>query len=412
MAVGRLLGLDRSDGPAVRQLAGYLGPATLAELLLEGAVVALFLSRIGADALPLGLAGRAAAEVLASLGYERLTRRWSPRRALTLVVSIGVVQSVGHAIWFAFGVSEAAIVTLFVLAPLLGRLSIIHFGAHALTRASGARAARVLPVVYGAARVAGAAAGPALAILAGRGVPIVAGIAAVLYGIAGVALQHRASLALPLSPGPSAEAGTAHSSPPPPSIRPRPSLGRTLLVWLALGAAAIACARIALRSNAGGVLAAHNDEATLQQVYGLYFTVANLLALLGQVTVLGRLLKRGALPLLNLGWGLVFVGAAAALAAVPGPAVAILAQTVERELRRAVRTPITTLLYQVFEPTRRAWARTWVIGVTVPGVSVLAGLALNGRTSAVFSWVGITAAAVVVAAILGQNRIWRLAKRG
>jgi hypothetical protein len=182
------------------------------------------------------------------------------------------------------------------------------------------------------------------------------------------------------------------------------------MISILVGAVALAVGRLALTTQSGAILEAHYDEAALARVFGVYFALANLLGLVLQLGLVGRVLRAGGLPWLNTGWSALYLSAQALLAF--GPAivpVALGARLVESELRNAARTPVANLLYEGLPPERRAGARTWVIGVAIPLASLAAGaaLALSSWTSALLSLVGVTAALVLLAATLAQNRAWR-----
>lgn len=412
-----LLGLSPDDMRSTRALGAVIGLDTLAEFLVEGVATAAFLARIGAALLPLAMAARALAEVVASLAYGRLARRWSPQRTLR---GVGLVGAVAIAACAAVSGSVAGVWAAFVCASVLARLRVIHFGVLALEELEGGAAPRVLPVVYGCARVGAIVAGPVLALAAGPlGMAPLLVAAAAVYALSasmqGRWLGDRAAPKLPRSDG-------HHGSVRPPSLREDdeapPSLAarvprrapRWLLAAILVGSGALAAGRIALRTQSGAILEASFTEAHLASVLGVYFAVAGTAALLLQLGVVGRVLSADGLPWLNLGWAGAYLGAQVLLAFGPATVVvALAALLVEKELRNAVRTPVANLLYEAMPPERRAPARTLVIGVTIPLVSLAVGLALGttGAPPAALAAVGISAAVVLALAAWAQNRAWR-----
>lgn len=405
-----LVGLEPGDVRPAWRLGSVLGINGLAETLVDGVVTSAFLARVGAHALPAALAARAVAEVVASVAYGRFAARLPPRRAL-LAIALAAAATFGAcAPLFA---ARAALFVAFVLASVIARLTVIHFGVLALSELDGGSAPRALPVVYAAARLGGVVAGPVLAVGSGRVAPG--------WLLAGGALGYVASAALQLGwPRPDhAGPGDVPSLPEgPPSLTARPprvSHSRILLPAIVVGAAALAFGRVALRTQSGAVLEAAYSEAELARVLGLYFSAAGLVAVALQLGTVGRLLDRGFLPALNLGWSTLYMGAQALLAlGPPSVAIALGARLVEGELRNAVRTPVANLLYDAMPPERRAWARTIAIGVAVPVAALVAGVTL-AATGAAMAWVGalgIAAAVVLTASSWAQNRGWTASNGG
>lgn len=407
--LARILGLSPRELRSTRALGAVIGLYTLAEFLVEGVATAAFLARIGAALLPLALAARALAEVVLSVGYGRFAARWSAARTLQSVAVLGAVAVAACALVAG---TSAGVWAAFITASVLARLRVIHFGVLALEELEGGSAPRALPVVYACARAGAILAGPVLALAAGPlgAAPLLA-IAAAVYAL-GALMQGRW-----LGDG----ARTARSVPPPslqldeeapPSLASRmpARTPRWLLGAILIGAAALAAGRIALRTQSGAILEASFSEARLASVLGVYFAVAGTAALVLQLGVVGRVLSADGLPWLNLGWASAYLGAQLLLAFGPATvAIALGARLVESELRNAVRTPVANLLYDAMPPERRAPARTLVIGVTIPLISLAGGLALGaaGAPPAALAAVGIAAAVVLAFAAWAQNRAWR-----
>ncbi len=406
--LARFLGLSSDDMRSTRALGTVIGLYTLAEFLVEGVATAAFLARIGAALLPLALAARALAEVVLSVGFGQLAARWSAARTLRSVALLGAVAV---AVCALIAGTSAGVWAAFVTASVLARLRVIHFGVLALEELEGGSAPRALPVVYACARAGAILAGPVLALAAGPlgAAPLLA-VAAAVYAL-GALMQGRWL----------GDGATARSVPPPslqqdeealPSLPGRvpERTPRWLLGAILIGAAALAAGRIALRTQSGAILQASFSEARLASVLGVYFAVAGSAALVLQLGVVGRVLSADGLPWLNLGWAGAYLGAQLLLAFGPATvAIALGARLVESELRNAVRTPVANLLYDAMPPERRAPARTLVIGVTIPLVSLAGGLALGvtGAPPAALAAVGIAAAVVLALAAWAQNRAWR-----
>ncbi len=415
-ATRRLLGLEPGDGAPTLHLGALVGLASLAEVVTEGAVTSAFLARIGASALPLALALRAAVEVTAAVGYDRVIRRWSPVRASGGVALAGaVILTLGALIsrW------EVGVYLAFIAASSLARLRVIHFGVLALGELPSGRAARSLPVVYACSRFGSVLAGPILGLLGPS-----AGLAGLLLAAAATQLGATGLLArrgwwtASRAHADAAPASRAFDAEPSPASTrstepPAEDVGRAMLTAIVVGAIALALGRLALTTQSGAILEAHYDEATLTRVLGIYFTAVNAIMLVLQVTVVGRMLSRGGLPLLNLGWSLLYLAAQSVLALGPAAVVVALgARAVESEMRNTLRTPVANLLYEVIAPERQARARTIVIGVAIPLASLAGGAALAalGGHKLALAGLGLAAAIGLVLASWAQNRAWRRAQ--
>lgn len=405
MSLGKVLGLEPGDAGPTRRLGAVIGLLSLGDFLVEGAVLSTFLARVGAEHLPAALAARAVVEVLVSLGYARMARRLAPGPSLSRLIGAAALALT----LLALGLGTLpGVLAAFVVASSIARVKVIHFGVLALAELSGGAATRALPVVYACARVGAIAAGPLLALAAGLGTRSALVIGALAYAAATVVLVRRGS-------------GDAAPSSPPPSLAfedepvPSTSLGRgsaagSLLGAIAMGAVALAVGRLVLTTQSGAILEARFGEQELARVFGMYFAAANLVGLVIQLLVVGRVLRAGGLPILNTAWSALYVAAQLTLAfGPPLVATALGARLVESELRNAARTPVANLLYEGLPAHRRAAARTLVIGVAIPLASLAAGgvLALSSKSHALLSTVGVSAAVVLLLATLAQNRAWK-----
>lgn len=408
----RVLGIQPTDTPRFFELGSVMSLTTFGDFVVEGAVTAAFLVRIGPAALPAALAVRAVAEVLVSLVFDRATARLSPRRALGIATLFGalllplcaLVVNRSYGVW-----------TAYVLASVLARVKVIHFGVLALAELPGARSLRVLPLLHAGGRLGAMLAGPVVLVLApatgARGLLVAS---ALVYGLSAWLLRESPEK-VPVS---SSEARTfADSEIPPSSLAAPPTVSGSavsrLLMATLIGAVALAVGRLALVTQSGAILAKSYSEAELAHVLGLYFLGANAFALFLQVAFVGRWLARGGLAFLNSGWSLLYLVAQLLLSlAPPFVLVALGARMVESELRNSVRTPVASLLYEAMPPERRAFARTLVIGVAVPVASVAGGLLLVLFNShpLVLSSLGVGAAVLLFFATWAQNRYFRAAK--
>jgi hypothetical protein len=408
----RLLGIEASDTPRLRELGSVLALSTFGDFVIEGAVTSAFLARVGAASLPAALAVRAVTEVLVSLAFDRTLRNLPPRRSLAIATWLGVGLLPVCALYVE---RDLGVWLAFVLASVLARLKVIHFGVVALAELPGARSLRVLPLLHAGGRVGAMLAGPAVLLIG----PALAARGLLLLGAAAYAgsawLLRTRSREEPHSLPPSAT--FADPEIPPTSLGASRTLAGSaanrLLYATLVAAIALAVGRLALVTQSGAILANHYTEAELTHVLGIYFALANLFALSLQVMLVGRVLARGGLGSLNTGWSLSYLAAQILLAvAPPFVSIALGARMVESEFRNSVRTPVANLLYDALPPARRAFARTLVIGVAVPLASVAGGLALHllGSHPTALSAFGVAAAVVMFGATWAQNRYFLAAK--
>lgn len=407
-----LLGLEPEDRSVFARLSGVLALTTAAEFLVEGVVTSAFLARVGAGSLPTALAIRAVAEALLSLAYERATLRTGPRRALlgALVLSVPLFAVSAASLGFAPGVWAA-----YVLASVVARIKTIHFGVLLLAELPAPRVGRLVPIVFAAGRFGAVLAGPIVA-FAGPWIgprPVIL-VAAAIFAVSATLIGARPGPAsAPVAPPSLSEAEGPISRSP--SVRPSPapthaSASRRLLFAIVVGAVALALGRLALTTQSGAILEQSFSETELNRVLGIYFVVANAIAMLLQVSVVSRALGGDGLPWLNSGWSLLYLGAQSLLVfGPPSVVVALAARMIENELRNAVRTPVANLLYEAMPAERRASARTLVIGVTVPLASLVGGVVLSllGTHPTLLAALGMGAALLLVGTSWAQNRAFR-----
>jgi hypothetical protein len=385
-----------------------LALTTGAEFLVEGAITSAFLARVGASALPTALAARAIAEVVLSLGFDRAVARMAPRRALTLAIGLGAVGFVGVASGLG---TIAGLWVAYIAASVIARIKTIHFGVLALAELPGPAALRALPAIFAGGRLGAIVAGPLVTLLGpllGPGA-LVAG-AGGSYALSILFLRHHSRAADIPAPHSADVVFTETEAPPStrsPPLQKAAEPERQLIVAMVVGAIALACGRLALTTQSGSILEHAYSETELNHVLGLYFVLANALALVLQVGVVGRALSRGGLGLLNSAWAVLYTAAQAMLSLGPPLVFAALgARLVENELRNAVRTPVANVLYDALPLDRRARARTIVIGVAVPAASLVGGLLLVilGSHPLALSVMGIAAALILLVSTFAQNR--------
>jgi len=206
------------------------------------------------------------------------------------------------------------------------------------------------------------------------------------------------------------EAPHVPSRPPPP--RSRRNL--PLLVALCLGTGTMVVARFALRFQQQALLEGY-AEVVLAGVLGVYTFGGNVLGLVLQVLVTGRLLSKLGLTRTNLVYPLAIAVGQAAILVGGGLGAALVARFADTELKHAVKTPVSPLFYEVFDEQDRGGARALVLGVVSPVTQVLTSVALTALVALAhdqaMAWLGGVGAVSFLAATMLTNRRYERAIR-
>ncbi|PIE19932.1 MAG: hypothetical protein CSA65_00355 [Proteobacteria bacterium] len=376
--------------------------------LADGVAQALLLKRGGLRLLPPVFAAKGALGMLLSAGYVPLAAALGPRATLTVILTVSAAALGGSYALVHAGVS-LAYPALYALVEGAQTVFKIHFGVVLLACLPGHQGLSRVPLVYSGAR-AGALLGGVALVLAEQ-----LGTAPLLLGSVGALLIAAAVVAtVPISTetGASAE-GSDQVSTEAPSWRWlgrgwRDTLSSPLLRAIAVATTLLVIARHGLRYLYSATLAASFDEARLAASFGVFVAAASVITGLLQAMVTPRLLAGVGLGVVNLAYAIT-VPATFALGWMLSPlAAAGAARLVESELKMAIKTPVSNLLYGGLAAVQRPAARALVLGVVVPlATGLVSGmLALLPKTTR--SW-GLAAGVLLVVATLAQNRSYRRA---
>ena len=398
--VRRLKHSTSPSAPGAGGLGWLLACAQLGETALEAFVLARFVERIGAAALPLALALRAGMDALGSVLDERLLTNFSAALRIALATALGTALCV---VSLLRPFDHWAIYLCFVAGSLVTRQRSIDFGVLTLEKLARGERAERLPGIYALGRIGALGSGGVLLLAGSSGLVM-------LLAACGFAVACGFATVMHFS--------QRFETPAPPSLTAGAGSHR-MLIALMIGALALAAGRVALITQSGGLLSHAFDEHSLIRVLGGYNVATALVSLLIQIAILRRWLAAGRLEWVNGIWGLGYLlgqlGLALASSVSPVLMVplALGARWVDGELRAALRGPVTNLLYEVMPPEDRRRARTWVIGVTVPVGGLVAGLLLSHLDSPqLLAWTGGIAGVCVGVSTLIQGRLWARSRVG
>ena len=418
--IERLFGMEPGDlRPALGLMTVYaaVGGAVAAG---DATVQAVFLSRAGADRLPEVLLARALALPLLAALYARLARHRSPRAVMVTLAALATLAAIGG--WILMERDGGGSLVAYVLHEVVTSLVTVHWGVYLLDHLSGPRALRAVPVVHAAARLGAAVAGAMLAPLvaltdAPSGMLLTASLfflvapLTVLRRPTGERVsppERRASLA------PADSDATEASIPPPPPEGYRRLLSSPLLPALVVSTGVMVFVRYALRYQQQTVLETIS-EAELVGLLAWYAAAGNLIGVVLQVVIMGRVLSRVGLTLTNMAYAVMAAIAQGLLLLTPGLGSALFARFADSELKHAIKTPLSSLFYEAFEPQDRAPARAVVLGFASPAAQVLASVGLFALvdlgTPTTAATVGIVACALFVVSTVAQNRGYERAIR-
>jgi len=173
-------------------------------------------------------------------------------------------------------------------------------------------------------------------------------------------------------------------------------------------------ARFALRFQQQALLEGY-AEVVLAGVLGVYTFGGNVLGLVLQVLVTGRLLSKLGLTRTNLVYPLAIAVGQAAILVGGGLGAALVARFADTELKHAVKTPVSPLFYEVFDEQDRGGARALVLGVVSPVTQVLTSVALTALVALAhdqaMAWLGGVGAVSFLAATMLTNRRYERAIR-
>jgi hypothetical protein len=410
--------------------------------LADGISLALFVARVGADALP-RLQALSAVCVMLSVGwYLHTAERTGGDRVFVAILVGPLLLFAGFWVGLRSGMlDERSLGLLFLARELALALVLLHFGAFLQDYFTRIELIRVMPAIYAGGRVGGIAGGAALEHLSGCVQPIdllLLLVALLAAGIAGVAwigrnvavVEEPAEMAGGPSAGDTRSSAWPAREPVDAADCPTGSLGgflgfvwrSPLLFWITATTVTLFFCRAGLMLEYGRSFEREfAGDAELARFLGRYAQIALAVSLPFQLLVVGRLVAWVGLRGAQVAYALLIVAAAAGGWGPMTLGAAVFARFVESELRYGLRNPLAQMTVNLFPRQIRTGVRAWSLGFLIPAATIAAALALDflvrREATAAIAVVTIAAALSYLAASLAlattiaeprRARIWAL----
>ncbi len=391
----------------------------------------IFVTRVGAQSMPVVFLFKGLLDVAAAALYLPLTRRRGPARVWQVAVLIYIATVISARLLVTDG-SALSAYALFVGHECAWTILTIHWGVFILDAFDASQARRLFPLLFTAARVGGILAGVVLRQLAE---PV--GAANLLFAAAGAAAL-AGGLSLWSRGAPRGRTDPTRSArfsvqspeqaetddevdPSPPAAPARGTLSswaaatRSPLVRIiAWSTAAMVLVRYALNMVAIDQISTSfgDDGEMVAEFLGMFGAIANAVGIVLGVLVVPRLLSRLGVGFANLAYGVATVLSFAGLLVYPALGAAAFARFTRIQLKDSLKTPLSTLFYGAEPPPLRAPSRAFVFGLAIPVATVVTAGILElcrqvGHHLTLVVAIGLAAAAIFTLLCAVQNRRWR-----
>lgn len=405
--LGRLCRLSPEELTRLGPFFGVYAVLFAALTLADGMALALFVSRVGADALPGCYALTATLSIAAVAGYARFAgRRPAPAVFRAILLGCSAFYVLGWAALNVGAAGAAVPAAFFTAREVASVLVLAHFGTFLQDYFTRAELNRVLPIVYAGGRLGGLLGGGLLEWLAPAiGVAQLAAVFALLMAVAAARVGRLSRSIAPV------EEPAANSLP---DARARgagsnPLFAMPLFRWFAASTVLFMMVRWFLNYEYNHAFERHFDsEAELAAFLGRYVQYALALSLFVQVLMVNRLVAlvgvRGAhavtvvLLVIGLGRNLWPMTLAAA----------VWSRMLESELRFGLRNPINQLITNQFTKADRIRVRAWTLGALNPVAALSGSLMLGGLQGfGMTAWIPAIGFALALAHALASLALYR-----
>lgn len=398
----------------------------------------LFVTRVGAQSMPIVFLFKGLLDVVAATLYLPITRGRSPARVWRVVLAIYITTVLAGWGLTTSGTQLSAYL-LFIGHECAWTILTIHWGVFILDVFDASQARRLFPLMFTAARVGGIFAGVLLRALAA---PL--GVLNLLVGAAAFAALAGLLSYLRMSSSASAGRGAGHpansmsfaaegphqtaaddegvAAAARDAVEAAQSSWRSwrhaakspLVRIIAWSTAAMVLVRYGLHMVAIDQISTSfaDDKEMVAEFLGMFGAAANTVSILLGIFVVPRILARLGVGFANLAYAATTVISYASLLLLPSLGTAAFARFTRVQFKDALKTPLSTLFYGAEPPHRRAPARAFIFGAAIPAATVLAALAfeLGGRSGDGLRLVAIMGAAVSLFFVVScavQNTRWR-----
>lgn len=420
--LSRLLHLE---GDELKRLWPFFGLYFLLFCLLsmaDGLSLALFVKRVGADALPRYYALTAAAN-LAMIGlYVARAERLGSAKTFQLILAMTGATFLGAylSIEGIAGGAGRAYGVLFAAREVAYTLLVMHFGTFLQDYFTRLEMNRVLMVVYSGGRVGGIAGGALLETLATRfdlSSALLACLVLVAASMLVVSMTARFQRPVESEADERSDEGLVRDA----SIEELERRALTslrgfvvfawrspLVRWTSISSLVFMIARWVLNYQYNTFFETHfGSDVELAAFMGRYTTIALTISLFLQLFVMSRLIRAIGLKSSNLVYGVLVSISLGANALHVGLAQAVASRALETELRFGLRNPVNQLIINKLSKALRVRVRAFSLGVLIPVGTLLSSGALallagfGGTLIGVF---GVLVGAVYWGSCVGVNR--------
>lgn len=410
----RLLHLRPGEAPRLLWV-GAIGIAYAAATAVGNDVAeAVFITRVGAEAMPLVYLAKGALDVLAAALYLPLARGRSERSVWLAALAL-YIATVAVARGALTGGGDASAFGLFIAHETAWTILTIHWGVFVLDVFDASQARRLFPILFTTARLGGVLAGVIVSTLAGPlGVSNLLLFAAGFAGITALLSLAKPGARVHRTDDDGSAPMEADAVPVGMVASWRAALESPLVRAIAWSTAAMVLVRYGLHMVALGEIeiAVDGDKEAVAAFLGTFGAVANAAGIVLGVFIVPRLLHHFGVGFANVLYAVCSIGAYVGLLIWPSLGAAVGARFVHVQLKDALKTPLSALFYGAEPPQRRAVSRAFIFGAAIPVATVLTALALgaskrvgDGLTTAAL--IGLGGAALFVAASWIQNARWR-----
>jgi len=416
----RLFDLRRDEIGRTTWVAAIAFAYAAATALGDDVAQSVFLSRVGADALPRTYLLKGLLDVLAAAIYLPIARGRKPGRVLSTTIGLYLLVVLGGRLLVSDG-SAASAYALYVGHEAAWTVITIHWGVFVLDVFDASQARRLFPLLFAVATLGRVGAGALLAGFAGR-VDVVdllwvtIGLAAVAMALSlahrGIA-RDRATL-LPEDHETAAVPADDDGAEPPASrslvAAWREAARSPLVRAIAASTAAMVLVRYGLHMASMDRISAHfgGNETDIAAFLGTFTALANGASVLLALLVVPRLLHYFGPRVANLIYAGATVAASAALIAMPSLFTAASARFTHQQFKDALKTPLSTLFYGAEPAPLRAPSRAFIFGAVIPAATVVTAVTFELVSSwRVIALIGLAMAVIFTGACAVQNQRWR-----
>lgn len=412
MRIWRVVGLEAGQWRRAVGLWALLLCVTAAFEFARGAVVSVFLERLGSRALAPAFVLEGGLRLVAAAAYFFLVKRLSYSRLMGLTTA---AYGAGLAL-LSFSLesgSDAGLMACFAMERVTFNLVTLHWGVYVVDFFTVRESSTAFPFIYSAEPLAALPAGLLLVFLPDGIAPSLLFAVPLLLVAAAVGLiawNRRLAVDSPRVAIHAAAEGKAAQAKAWRYVMTAP-----IVRHMAIASAVLILVRADLEVSYGQVLEEmFGSAADIRRFWGWYVLAANAVLFVLQFFFSARLTKALAPTRVNLSYAVGVLASFGLLLVLPGVPSVVLSKFAREEMKSFLKTPFSVMIYGAMADFARAHARMAVFGVIMPLASVGSGLLLMAASAGSvdprwFAWPGLAGGVLFIAVTLLQNRAYKLA---